>query len=219
MRISLSTGRKRRCLDVAATAPLSSPSARYPAWYLQHWHFLPDGYLSRRSAALYETLIPRLYNALREDVVTAAVSEVARTRAVSTMLELGCGPGHMLTGIASQLPGVAVTGVDLSPFQLERAAASMAPAPSVTLVHADTASLPHTPGTFDLVGAVHLLGHMPARAAHRTLAEARRVLRPGGQVVVVDHGWHPRTVVPELRRVDERSLLGGILRLELLEPS
>ena len=53
----ISPARSARHVLAAAKLPLANREVDYPEWYLHRWHFLPEGYLSRRSAAAYEHLI------------------------------------------------------------------------------------------------------------------------------------------------------------------
>ena len=46
---------------------MADPKVSYPDWYLTRWHFLPEGYVSRRSARLYQEYIPALYNQGRDE--------------------------------------------------------------------------------------------------------------------------------------------------------
>jgi len=62
------------------------------------------------------------------------------------------------------------------------------------LVRGDAVRLPFGDGAFDRVSALHMLFHVPDR--HEALREMRRVLRPGGRVVVSTNG--PTTMGPLL---------------------
>jgi ubiquinone/menaquinone biosynthesis C-methylase UbiE len=94
------------------------------------------------------------------------------------LLDLGCGPGAVAARIASRRPRLVIVGVDREPDLLARAGRRLAP------VRADAAELPFASARFDGVHARLVLRHLvdPARA----LAEMRRVLRPGGRLVVAD---------------------------------
>src|SRR5512141_406121 len=133
MRTSLA----RRCIAEALQSPHADPEVLYPRWYLQRWHFLPEGYLSRRSIAAYETLIRRLYNVTREGPILDRLTGYLRAARPEAVLELGCGPGRALERLSQALPGTPLTGVDLSPFMLERAAERIQGNPQVDLVHAN----------------------------------------------------------------------------------
>ena len=207
----------QRCIEEARLSPLANPVVHYPPWYLQRWHFLPEGYLSRRSAAGYERLVRHVYNAASERLVLERLVDAIARQGPRSLLELGCGPGRALEVIAARLAAPELHALDLSPFMLERAArrleATVAPA---TLLHASGTDIPLAPNSFDAAVATHFFGHLPRSAAQRAWEEAARVLRPGGRLYVVDHAWHPRTTGP-LARIGQVRLLRGLLRLTVLE--
>ncbi|MBI2765306.1 MAG: class I SAM-dependent methyltransferase [Chloroflexi bacterium] len=183
-------GRLRHCLRQAESSPQSDASIGYPAWYLRRWHFLPEGYLSRRSVAGYDACIRRVYSALAEAQVHRAIVSALRRVQTADLLEIGCGPGHGLAALRRAFPCARLTGVDLSPFMLERAEQRIPPL-AARLVHADAARFPWAEGSFDGVVAAHLLGHVPLDVAAAIMREAARLLRLGGVLVVADHPWHP----------------------------
>lgn len=128
-------------------------------------------------------------------------------RAHGEVLELGVGSGLNLPFYD---PGrvARVTGIDVSRPLLRRAGprAREAPVP-VELVEASAESLPFDAASFDSVVVTYALCSMedPARAA----AEARRVLRDGGDLMFVEHGrapdrrtrWWQRLLNPLWRRI------------------
>ncbi len=197
---------------------MAESTVAYPDWYLRRWHFLPEGYLSRRSVRLYPLYIPRLYNQLRERQLTSLVARTVANGAPKRVLELGCGPGKTLAAVAGRLRDSHVTGLDLSPFFLEMARDNPAlTALGATLVHGDAGCLGFDDGTFDAAYAVHLFGHMPAQAARNALQEAVRVLAPGGRLLIVDHSWHPWELPSLTRELHARSFNAGLIQLRLLE--
>ena len=100
--------------------------------------------------------------------------------------DLGCGAGHVSTLVA---PFVArVIGVDASAAML--AAAQDAVPANVDLRQGALEALPIGDGEVDLALLVLVLHHVPDPA--RALAEAARVLKPGGRLVVVDMRPHDR---------------------------
>jgi SAM-dependent methyltransferase len=80
------------------------------------------------------------------------------------LLDVGCGSNHLVRHYAN---GV---GVDVHPWA------------GADVVVSDTASLAWESGSFDTITIVAALNHIPNRAA--VLDECRRVLRPGGRVVI-----------------------------------
>ena len=96
------------------------------------------------------------------------------------VLEVGCGSGVFLRAAADR--GAAVTGVDSSGRLVELARRR---APEAELMVGDLQALPFDDDSFDVVFASNLLEHLERPAATALLAGARRVLRPGGRLVLV----------------------------------
>ncbi|MBO3745858.1 class I SAM-dependent methyltransferase [Streptosporangiaceae bacterium NEAU-GS5] len=112
------------------------------------------------------------------------------------VLDLGCGRGLVLLKAARRVPNGKVTGIDLwsgrdqlgntEDATLANACAEGV-ADRVELVTGDMRELPFESGTFDLVVsslAVHNIPDAEGRA--RAIAEALRVLKPGGRLRVAD---------------------------------
>jgi len=100
--------------------------------------------------------------------------------------DLGCGTGHVASLVAPFVR--TVIGVDASAAMLG-AAREGAPA-NVTLRQGTLEALPIRDAEADVALLVLVLHHVPDPA--RALAEAARVVRPGGRVVVVDMQPHDR---------------------------
>ncbi len=208
----------QRCIAEAARSPRSNPRVSYPRWYLQRWHFLPEGYLSRRSAAGYEAVVRQVYNLSRESAILRSLLRLMQSEKHEDVLELGCGPGRALEMISAGQPSAHVTGLDLSPFMLERAARRNRSTGQIDLIHADGAALPWASPAFDAVVAVHYFGHLPEPARPAAFAEARRALTPNGRLYVVDHAWHGESLEGFERASRSRALFGK-LTLTAYKPS
>ncbi|MGN0064304.1 MAG: class I SAM-dependent DNA methyltransferase [Nocardioides sp.] len=104
---------------------------------------------------------------------------VASLPAAGRVLDAGCGTGRMLPLLAGA--GREVVGVDLSPAMLAGAALAQ---PEHGLACADLGALPFRTGTFDGVFAWYSTIHGDEAALRAACAEARRVLRPGGLLLV-----------------------------------
>jgi SAM-dependent methyltransferase len=113
---------------------------------------------------------------------TAAADDVREHLPPGLVLEIGTGTGIVAEALLASAPQVTgLAGVDISAPMLAHAARRI---PGRAL-RASALRLPFGPATFDAVVAVHLLHLVPDLGA--TLAEAARVLRPGGRFVAV-HG-------------------------------
>ena len=192
-------GRAKELIASAGSTATSDPRVTYPSWYLHRWHFLPEGYLSRRCAAGYDHVIRRVYNQGFERATIRAAAEALAKLRPRAVLEVGCGPGRLLKALASSGVAEELVGVDLSPFLLERARRKLSMS-RVRLVHADGLALPSEDEACDAVVASHYVGHLPAAVRAAAATEIARVIRPGGHAVVVDHRWHPWPETPSLRR-------------------
>jgi SAM-dependent methyltransferase len=106
---------------------------------------------------------------------------VARASAPRDILEIGCGTGAFAARLAAQHPHASLLATDQSPRLVQLTAAR-----GVEARVADATDLPFADGSFDLVAAMWMLYHVPD--LHRTLAEVRRVLRPGGRFLAVTNG-------------------------------
>jgi len=100
--------------------------------------------------------------------------------------DLGCGPGELLSRLAENARQV--IGVDGSPRMLELAAARLADRPNVSLRLGELEHLPLREAEAQAVTLSLVLHHVnDPRAA---LAEARRVLAPGGVLLVAEFDRH-----------------------------
>jgi len=113
------------------------------------------------------------------------------------VLELGGGTGLSLDGYPSHCH---VTGIDLAPDMLERAQDKVNRNGwrHVTLVQGDALALQFPDDSFDYVMAFHVVSVVPDPAA--MMAEAQRVCRPGGTIVIINHFRSPHPVLSRLAR-------------------
>jgi hypothetical protein len=96
------------------------------------------------------------------------------------VLDVACGEGYGSALIARR--AAHVTGVDIAPAAIAHARARYATLPNLEFRAADCAALPFEDATFDVVVSFETLEHIAAQDAF--LDEMRRVLRPGGFIVL-----------------------------------
>jgi SAM-dependent methyltransferase len=114
---------------------------------------------------------------------------VSRLADGARVLELGCGSGTPETRRLAQR--FAVTGVDISPRQVERARAAI---PEVEFLCADFTKLELPPGSFDAVASFYVFNHVPREMLAPLLASIHRWLVPGGWLLTAfgqsdNPGW------------------------------
>jgi len=105
-----------------------------------------------------------------------------QVRAHGPVADLGCGPGHVGAWLAARV--LEVTGVDLSPALLEEGRRRF---PAVRFTEGDLLSLPLADASQGGAVAFYSLIHLAPEEWPRALAEVRRVLRPGGRLLVAFH--------------------------------
>ena len=107
----------------------------------------------------------------------------ACSRAVGDTLEVAIGTGLNLPHYP---PGVRLTGIDLTPEMLAKAEIrARSIGREVDLQEADAQDLPFDESSFDTVICTYALCSVPDEA--RAIAEMKRVLRPRGRLILVDH--------------------------------
>lgn len=153
-----------------------------------------------RSAGRSWSILNPGNRAAREELL-AAILAASRPQldASGDLLDCGCGTGWLLEALAGA--GVApgrLHGVDVDP---ERVAAAARRVPGATAIVADARELPFADAAFDAVFQVVSLSSFGAAEQLRAaLAESRRVLAPGGALVVYEPRL-PNPLNPRTRRL------------------
>ncbi|WP_338849004.1 class I SAM-dependent methyltransferase [Massilia sp. W12] len=111
------------------------------------------------------------------------MTDLARASAALHALDLGCGAGHVSFALAAG--GATVTAYDVSPKMLEVVGQeAQRRACRLSLRQGQAERLPFADASFDLVASRFSAHHWEDVPA--ALAEVRRVLKPGGQCILVD---------------------------------
>ncbi len=140
---------------------------------------------------------------VQEDEVESALLDMLGASLFSTVVDLGTGTGRMLELLAGR--GKQLFGVDQSRDMLAIARANIerAALKHVQIRHADIYQLPFADATADLV-TVHQVLHF-LDDPQSAILEARRILQPGGQLLIVDFAPHE---LEELRLAHAHRRLG-----------
>lgn len=115
------------------------------------------------------------------------VGQLKNLSADGVLVDIGCGPGHLVASIAKSLPHLHIIGIDVAEDMLQRATgklSSLGINKHVEFRRGDAQKLPFQDGTVDFVVATLSLHHW--RNAQESLDEVYRVLRVGGQFLLFD---------------------------------
>jgi ubiquinone/menaquinone biosynthesis C-methylase UbiE len=104
--------------------------------------------------------------------------------AEASVLDIGCGTGHFERIVLKEHPQLQIVGVDLSERMLEIARRKNQGYPNVRFLTASASSLPFPDEGFDVVVSASALHYFSSPYA--SLAEMRRVVKPRGDVVILD---------------------------------
>lgn len=131
----------------------------------------------------YAPIYDRLFGAVLEPG-RRALSETVRSLRPSSILEIGVGTGLTLDRYP---PAACITGIDISTEMLEvaRQRATRLEGRDIRLQAMDAEALNFPDGSFDCVTLPYVLSVTPN--PDRLIAEARRVCRKGGSIIVLNH--------------------------------
>ncbi len=105
------------------------------------------------------------------------------------LLDVGCGVGRMHSSLKPLVQSLA--GCDVSERALERAKGEH---PWAEYRPTDDGKIPWDANAFDVSTAVCVFHHVPPKEWATLVADMRRVTRPGGLVVIIEHNpWNPAT--------------------------
>jgi SAM-dependent methyltransferase len=128
--------------------------------------------------------IRRIFDELQHKPLDRQVLDrfAASVRDVGLACDMGCGPGHIARYLHEH--GVPVCGIDLSPAMVERASRLT---PGIDFRQGDMMALNVPDAAWAGIAAFYSIIHIPRSDMARALGELRRVLRPGGLLLVAFH--------------------------------
>jgi SAM-dependent methyltransferase len=106
----------------------------------------------------------------------------ARVNAIGPACDMGCGPGHVARYLHGR--GAQVIGIDLSPAMVERAGRLN---PGIEFRQGDMRALEIEDETFGGIAAFYSIIHISRAEVVPVLLEMKRILRPGGLLLLAFH--------------------------------
>jgi ubiquinone/menaquinone biosynthesis C-methylase UbiE len=183
-------------LDAKATLPVPPYLQEFYWWAYVH----PWAVRTFERDWLVNLILFGNYARLRD----AALAEIG-CPATGRTLQVACVYGDLTVRLSRQIAGDgALDVVDVMPIQLQNLARKLPRGSRARLLHRDSTALGIADATYDHVLIFFLLHEQPLAVRRRTLAEAIRVVKPGGKIVLVDyhrpHGWWLRRAMGALLR-------------------
>lgn len=189
----------RRRTDNIADEPFQKHRGKRPRYYLQNFHFQSDGWMSDKSAAIYDVQVEVLFGGTaaamrRQTIVPIAQYLKGRDQRRLRLLDLGCGTARWLKDLRPAFPALDVSLVDMSEPYLNRALSEQKGGGRLTALLAAAEALPLADASQDIVTAIFLFHELPPKIRRQVTSEIARVLKPGGIFVLTDslqRGDHP----------------------------
>lgn len=132
----------------------------------------------------YDGLIARF---LAEDTWKAQLVATIAPKSGEVIVDLGCGTGTLASMLKAACPETSVIGIDPDPVMLGRASVKAAEGNlDIRFKQAFADALPLDSESATAVVSSLVLHHLEQPAKRAAFAEAFRVLRPGGRIVIAD---------------------------------
>jgi ubiquinone/menaquinone biosynthesis C-methylase UbiE len=135
---------------------------------------------------LYDLSAPVLFAGTRRRSYRRllAASEV---KSADRVLDVGCGPGYFARMLAEAVGAEgSVVGIDAVPEMVEYAGRKARCLANCRFQSGTAQSLDFADASFDVVVSSLMMHHLPAEARQHAVREMRRVLRPGGRLLLAD---------------------------------
>ena len=166
-------------------------TAGLPDYYLRNFHFQTDGYLSRRSARLYDYQVEILFGGAADVMRRQALPFIAdylkgRRPSECTLVDVATGTGRFLTFVRDAFPRLGLTGLDLSTAYLDEARRVTREFEPISWINAPAEAMPLADASVDLATCIYLFHELPPSARSEVAAQLARVLKPGGRAILVD---------------------------------
>jgi ubiquinone/menaquinone biosynthesis C-methylase UbiE len=179
------------------------PEVIYPAYYQdQNFHGIEGGYLHPQAAVTYDPItqyvLPPHETWVRQGLIDVVRGTPRR------ILDLGCGTGSMTLMLKQAFPDAEVIGLELSPYMLvvaDRKAQEQEL--RVQWIHGNAEQTGFADASFDLVTAALLFHETPPVVSRQILQECHRILKTGGELVVLDGNQRTLRQVEWLHQVFE----------------
>ena len=157
----------------------------YPEYYQKDFHGISGGYLTPIAPVTYDAVTrfaaPPNEIKLRQKAIAKVKTKPQK------ILDLGCGTGSTTILLQQTFPHAKVTGLDLSPYMLAIADRKAKQAGlNIRWLHNLAEATELNDAQFDLITASLLFHETPPQISQAILRESSRLLKPGGEILILD---------------------------------
>ncbi|AFZ04374.1 class I SAM-dependent methyltransferase [Calothrix sp. PCC 6303] len=174
----------------------------YPEYYLTSFHAYESGNMSWLAAFEVEPAAYAVHAKIWQGAGSNGDTQLRQSyhdilkkhlpNSPQSILDMGCSVGMSTFALQDLYPEASITGLDLSPYFLAVAnyrtqqRQAKISSTKINWVHAAAESTGLPDASFDLVSIFLVCHELPQSATREILAEARRILRPGGHLAIMD---------------------------------
>lgn len=179
-------------------AQITNPDLKYPAYYLTSFHAYERGNMSWDAAMEVEVAAYSVHAKIFAETGKTGDAQLRQSyhdlisKALPTppqnILDIGCSVGMSTFAMQEVYPAAQLTGLDLSPYFLTIAnyRAEQKQTKSINWVHAAGENTGLPAHSYDLVSLFLICHELPQAATREIFQEAKRLLKPGGQIAIMD---------------------------------
>ena len=176
---------------------VNNPNLTYPSYYVTSFHAYKEGNLSWTAATEVEAAALSVHSTIWPEAGLQGDAKLRQSyhdllrQHIKTpprdIVDIGCSVGMSTFALQDFYPEANLTGVDLSPYFLAVASyRSQQYQRQVNWLHAAGENTGLPDASFDLVSLFLICHELPQAATHQIVREARRLLRPGGHLAIMD---------------------------------
>jgi ubiquinone/menaquinone biosynthesis C-methylase UbiE len=182
----------------ADLAQITNPNLEYPQYYLTSFHAYERGNMSWDAAMEVEVAAYSVHAKIFAETGTTGDTQLRQSyhdlvvqalpAPPEQILDIGCSVGMSTFAMQAVYPTAQLTGLDLSPYFLTIAnyRAEQKQAQQINWVHAAGESTGLPAHSYDLVSLFLICHELPQTATHEIFQEAKRLLKPGGHIAIMD---------------------------------
>jgi ubiquinone/menaquinone biosynthesis C-methylase UbiE len=177
-------------------ADIQNPDVAYPQYYLTSFHAYDEGNMGWHPAMEVEVAAYSVHAKIFSETGRAGDAQLRRSyhqvlqeqlpTAPQQVVDIGCSVGMSTFAIQAVYPQAQITGVDLSPYFLTVANYRSARHPQIKWLHAAAENTGLPAASYDLVSLFLICHELPQAATLQIFQEARRLLKPGGHIAIMD---------------------------------